>query len=324
MDTDISGLSRIEADGLLLIGDAHLADNPPGQRLDGYLEQVLAKVEACLHEAERRGLLPVFLGDLFHLPRDNSNRMLVELIRMFGRRAGEHMPWVLIGNHDKYQSRFTDDVSLAVLEQAGVVRLMKHKGPQLVLQTPDGEALVCASPDGTAIPRRFDRPEGCPESVLWLTHHNIRFPDFEDKANAIREIPGVDWLVNGHIHRPQPSVTKGGTTWANPGNIVRLIFNRNSRERKPVASIWKPGVTELGSWVIPHLPFDEVFPDQELPPEEHEEAGGSDFIRGLERLAWRRTHEGVGLKDFLNDNLDESAEARLIWELYDEVVNHDG
>lgn len=316
-------INRIHAEGLFLIGDAHLADTPPGQRMEGYLDQVLEKIEACLAEADRRDLLPVFLGDLFHLPRDNSNKMLVELIRIFGGRAEDRKVRVLVGNHDKYQSRFTEDVSLAVLEASGAVLLMKEDGPQFVLETPAGDALVCASPDGTSIPRSFDRPEDCPETVVWLTHHNIRFPDFEDKAYGIKELPGIDWVINGHIHRPQPTVKKGMTTWANPGNIVRLTFTRRSMEREPAASVWKPGMDELETWVIPHLPFDEVFPDQDFPPEEHEQADGSEFIKGLEKLAWRRTHEGVGLKEFLFDNLDESPESRLIWELYEEVVDHD-
>lgn len=317
------GTEVIHATGLFLIGDAHLADNPPGQRLEGYLDQVLAKIESCLAEADSRGLLPVFLGDLFHLPRDNSNRMLVELIRIFGGRDREKMVWVLVGNHDKYQSRFTEDVSLAVLEASGAVRLMKERGPQFELHTPEGDALVCASPDGTSIPSSFERPEGCPDTVIWLTHHNIRFPEFENKAYGIKELPGVDWLINGHIHRPQPSVIKGMTTWANPGNIVRLTFTRRSMERKPAASVWTPGITELESWEIPHLPFDEVFPDQEFPPEEHEKQDGSEFIKGLEKLAWRRTHEGVGLKEFLTDNLDDSPESQLIWDLYEEVIDHE-
>lgn len=315
------------AEGLLLIGDVHLADTPPGQRNEGYLDQMLDKIRACLDEADVRTLQPIFLGDLFHLPRDNSNRMLVELIKIFGKSS--RLPWALVGNHDKYQSRFTSDVSLAVLEAAGALHVMKEKGPQFRIETPYGSALICASPDGTSVPKGFDRqaecPDfdegGCPETVLWLTHHNIRFPDFEDKAYGIKELPGIDWLVNGHIHRPQPMVVKGQTRWANPGNIARLTFTRRTVERVPSASIWRPGVEELEAWTIPHLPFDEVFPDQELPPEDAERTDGSAFVRGLEKLAWRRTHEGVGLKEFLHDNLDESPESRLIWNLYEEVVN---
>lgn len=317
-------LDHVRGKGLFMVADPHLADNPPGQRLDGYLDQVLDKITACLERADELGMPPVFLGDLFHWPRDNSNKMLVDLIRLFGSRTGDKAVWALVGNHDKYQSRFTDDVSLAVLETAGVVRLMKEDGPQFVLDTPDGEILVCASPDGTPLPKRYDRAKSDPDTVIWLTHHNIQFPEFIDRAYSIKELPGIDWLINGHIHRPQPTVKKGQTTWANPGNITRLTFTRRSMVREPAAAIWTPGCDDLGKWMVPHLSFDKVFPDQELPPEEQETEGESNFIKGLERLAWQRTREGTGLKQFLKENLStETPEGKLIWGLYEEVIHNE-
>jgi predicted phosphodiesterase len=315
-------VETIRANGLFFIADPHLADVPPGQRLDGYLEQIMSKLEACLDRARELGMVPVLLGDLFHRPRDNSNRMLVELIRLFGPRTGPDRVWALVGNHDKYQSRFTEDVTIAVLEAAGVLSLMKEDGPQFSLETGAGRALVCASPDGAPLPKAYERQDGDPETVIWLTHHNIKFPEFEDRAYAIRELPGIDWLVNGHIHRPQPTVTMGRTTWANPGNITRLTFTRRSMVREPAAAVWTPGCAELERWPVPFLPFDRVFPDQELPPESQETEGESNFIKGLERLAWRRTHEGMGLRQFLQDNLTrETPEGALIWELYEEVTH---
>ncbi len=310
-------LPRVQAAGLLLIGDPHLADTPPGQRLPGFREQILAKLAACLEFAAAKRLAPVILGDLFHWPRDNSNAMLVELIRLFAPQR----PFVLVGNHDKYQARLTTDVSLAVLREADAVRLMEEPGPQFLLQTPPAEALICASPDAAPLPGFFEHGPDTPTHVLWLTHHNIRFPEFETRAHVIREIPGVTWVVNGHIHRPQPTVRQGMTTWANPGNITRLTFTRRSLERRPAAHVWRPGVEELERFEIPHLPFAQVFPDQEFPPEEQEAEGESRFIEGLERLAWKRTSEGTGLRQFLQANMNpELPETPLIWELYEEVT----
>ncbi len=316
-----SVLPVVHGKGLLLIGDPHLADIPPGQRLPGYREQVMDKLSACLDRAAEKNLVPVILGDLFHWPRDNSNQMLVELMAAF---SGSR-PFVLVGNHDKYQARFTPDVSLAVLDAAGVVRLMAEPGPQFLLETPEARVLIGATPDGFKLPKAHERAEDEPETVVWLCHHNISFPEFLDRACGIREIPGVDWLINGHIHRPQPTIVKGRTTWANPGNITRLTFTRRSKEREPAAFAWKPGCTELEKWVIPHLLFEQVFPDQEFPPEEMEQDGDSRFIEGLERLAWKRTREGVGLKQFLEKNLDpDRIESGLIWELYKEVTGGEG
>ncbi len=315
-------LSTVRGKGLFLIADPHLADTPPGQRLDGYLDQIMVKLEACLERADELGMAVVILGDLFHKPRDNSNKMLVELIRIFGARPKDNPVWVLVGNHDKYQSRFTEDVTLAVLEAAGVVSLMKDAGQQFLLETDDGPVLVCASPDGTSLPKKYDRQPDDPKTVIWLTHHNIQFPEFIDRAYSIKELPGIDWLINGHIHRPQETIKKGQTTWANPGNITRLTFTRRSMDREPAAAIWTIGCEELEKWVVPFETFDVVFPDQDLPPEEHEIEGESNYVKGLERLAWQRTQEGTGLKQFLTDNVTrETQEGELIWELYEEVID---
>lgn len=339
-------LPVVEKSGLLLVGDPHVADVPPGQRLPGYREQILDKLRHCLDHAREQGLEPVFLGDLFNWPRDNSNALIVELIELFR----PWRPWVLVGNHDKYQARYTDDVSMAVLDAAGAVRLMVEPSPQFILRTGNGDALVVSVPDGHRLPRSIElppEPTGADEceqplqqtgdtaaraprptavqDVIVLTHHNIRFPEFPDRAYSIKEMPGATWVINGHIHRPQATVKKGVTTWANPGNITRLTFSRRSYERIPAAAIWKPGMDDLEKWVVPHLDFYEVFPEQDFPPEEDApQEGESRFLQGLERLAWRRTREGAGLKRFLTDNLGpDDPESELIWTLYEEAVSHD-
>ncbi len=308
-------LPRVEALGLLLIPDPHVAATPPGQRLEGYCGQILDKLRLCLEKARELELVPVFLGDLFHWPRENPNSLLVELIELLR----PHKPFTLVGNHDKYQARFTRDVSMAVLDAAGAIRLLAEPGPAFWLHTPQGAVLVGCSPDGSPLPRRVERGEA--QAVVWLTHHSISFPDFLDRMIIPREIPGVDWVLNGHIHRPQPMIAAGSTRYANPGNITRLTFSQRTKERVLAASIWRPGCEELERWLVPCLPFEQVFPDQPFPVEPPASERASLFLKGLERLTWRRTQEGLGLKDFLSANLNpEHPEADLVWQLYEEVA----
>lgn len=322
---DLAALERITGRGLLVISDPHLTATSPGHRLPGFLEQIMEKLRFGLEYAAEHGYIPVILGDLFHLPRDNPNHMLVELIELF--RA--YRPFVLVGNHDKYQARYTGDVSMAVLDAAGVLRLMDTPGPRFVLVTDVGDVLVGASPDFSPIPKsilnylteeereRFTR-------VVWCTHHNVGFPEFEGNALKPYEIPGVDWVLNGHIHRPQPTLTRGTTRWANPGSLARMAFSHTAKKRVPSMFVWRPELADLEPVKVPYLPFCEVFPENELPPDTPETDGRvreSEFLKGLERLAWRRTREGAGLKDFLTANLDpETPEAEVVWALYQEVV----
>jgi len=306
-----------QAAGLLCIPDPHVAGTPPMQRLESFMDDVLAKLAACLALAAEQDLVPVVLGDLFHWPRENSNTLMVALLELFGPVR----PYVLVGNHDKYQARFTADTSLAVLQAAGVVQVLERPGLFLRLETPTGAALIGASPDGAPLPSCVSPPAG--ETTVWLTHHNINFPDYQEKNVKIREIAGLDWVINGHIHQPQPTIVAGRTHWANPGNITRLTFTRRTKARQPAAAIWRPGMADVMRWIVPHRPFDEVFPDQEFPPEETgSPETSSQFLEGLARLAWRRTREGAGLQAFLTENLcPGEPETPLIWELYNEVTH---
>lgn len=308
----VEGLS-----GILFIGDPHVAAYPPGHRMDDYRAAVLGKLAFCLEEAQKRRLLPVILGDLFHVPRDNPNGLLVELMELFRPMR----PWVLVGNHDKHEARLTRDVSLAVLDAAQVIVLLDRPGPAASLRLGSTRVLLGASPDWTDIPPAVD-PCGH-DMVFWITHHNVSFPDYDAGRIALREIPGVDLVVNGHIHTPKPPQRRGRTLWLNPGSLTRITRSAVTRNVRPAAAVWTPQTPEPVRLHVPHAPFDEVFPPMDEALETgNEMPDASRFIRGLENLALRKTTEGVGLKAFLEANLDpRDPVTPIIWNLYEEVMD---
>jgi DNA repair exonuclease SbcCD nuclease subunit len=309
---------RNEYAGILFIGDPHIAASPPGFRLDDYAATVLRKLSFCLELAAARRCLPIILGDLFHVPRDNPNSLLVALIETFRR----HIPWVLVGNHDKYEARLTRDVSLAVLDAAGVIRLLDREGPVASVIAAGKHILIGASPDWTPIPGATD-PHGH-DYVLWLTHHDLAFPGYEAARTNLREIPGIDLVVNGHIHTPKPAQHFGRTLWLNPGSLTRISRSQHTREIRPAITMWIPGTPALEVFEVPHQPFDEVFHAlNETDDLGHTPVDESMFIRGLENLALRKTSEGVGLRAFLEANLaGENPVDRIIWELYEETMQY--
>src|SRR5437868_3468302 len=69
-----------EFTGLLCIGDPHLASRVPGFRKDDYPRAILDKLTWAMNYARENRLLPTLLGDLFHWPRDNATRLLVQLL----------------------------------------------------------------------------------------------------------------------------------------------------------------------------------------------------------------------------------------------------
>lgn len=309
-------MREVDANGFLFVADPHVAAVAPGQRTGDYPGQVLAKLETALAHAAADNLVPVFLGDLFHWPRDNPNGLLVRLIELFA----PHRPLCLVGNHDKYLARFTPDCSLSVLGAAGAVRIVSEPGPSLFLRDPKGRTcLLFAVPDGCRFPRSVARQDA--DTVILISHHDVAFPDFQAGKRTPREIEGVDMVVNGHIHRPQPSVTAGGTSWHNPGNVTRLTFTQHTKTRVPVYATWRPGEEGLTPHPLPLAPFADVFPGGEPPASMAIEAR-STFLAGLERLASRRTREGLGLREALSHHISPDAPyAGLLWDLYQEVID---
>ena len=225
--------------GLLFIGDPHVAASPPGFRLDDYAQAILGKLAAALDMAREHNFLPILLGDLFHLPRNNPNALLVALIELF--RSSR--PFVLVGNHDKHEARLTRDVSLAVIEAAQAIRLIDRAGPVCSLMVAGSRVFLGASPDWTPLPKQVDR--GDHDAVIWLSHHDLGFPGYDGARVQLREIPGVDMVVNGHLHTPRPPKQCGSTVWFNPGGIARLTLSPYSRDLTPSVSVWRPPGREL-------------------------------------------------------------------------------
>ena len=105
--------------GLLMIGDPHVEGRVPGFRKDDYPRVILDKLKWCLDYATEERLLPVVLGDLFHLPRDNPNWLLSELLELLEREIIG-----VYGNHDVRTNEITIDDSLNVIVTAGRMRLL--------------------------------------------------------------------------------------------------------------------------------------------------------------------------------------------------------
>lgn len=290
--------------GILLIGDPHLEGRQPGFRKDDYPTVVLEKLGWCISYAQENRLLPAILGDLFDKPRDNPNWLIVRLLDLLCCEVIG-----LYGNHDvHFHPELTDDDSLSLLVRAGRLRLVSGETPWR--GTICGRRVVIGgSSYRQEIPERLDLSGESmaerPEFVVWLTHHDVLIPGYDEGRIEPREIEGIDLVINGHIHRRLDDVPAGRTRWLTPGNISRR--SRSDACRDHVPSALRVELTPEGYSAryikIPHRPFDEVF--HEAVVEAAGESGSSAFVAGLAELQARRTATGAGLMQFLEQNLDQ-------------------
>lgn len=305
-----------EYDGLLFIGDPHLSSRALGFRKDDYTGAILKKIEFALEYAGEHSLLPIFLGDLFNLPRDNSNRLLTRLIRILDGR----LVLGVTGNHDTTESELQDEDSLSVIVAAGCLRLLDQSGPwQGVVN--NVRMCIGGSSWSEKIPHQFEDASS-DALVVWITHHNIGFVDAEGAWIKPHEIQGIHLIVNGHIHRPMPDRICGMTTWINPGSIARVARAEAVRDFVPTLMVLKPSAKDRWSTeriALPHEPFDSVF--YPMMEQFSEERTGSAFIQGLESIQSMRTESGAGLVQFINHNIGqfEDKVAAIILKLVKEI-----
>lgn len=289
--------------GLLIIGDPHLEGRIPGFRKDEYPQVILNKVRWCLDYARDHRLLPAILGDLFHLPRDNPTWLLGELIEMLSRCEAIG----LYGNHDTADPILTDHDSLSLLIKAGCLRLVDASLPWR--GTINGRAVIVGgSSYRCPIPDAFEPQEEDGEQALvfWLAHHDICVPGYEEQGRMNpRELPGIDAVINGHIHRRLDDVQTGRTLWLTPGNISRRARNEATQEHIPAALRID---IDADGWrrehvTIPHEPFKAIF--HEMVADESVDPTESAFVAGLAELQARRTDTGAGLMEFLEQNIGQ-------------------
>jgi len=328
--------------GLMFIGDPHLEGRTPGFRKDDFAQTALKKFAWCLEFARSQNLQPFLLGDLFHLPQDNPNWLITAIIDTIHESFGQPIP-AIYGNHDIRENSRKPNDSISILFSGGHLQLISAENPWI--GEIEGKRVVVG---GTvwrdSLPKSFlEKPidtttattalasatSAAPDLVAWITHDDILIPGYEE-AGRIRpkKIPGIDLIVNGHIHRRLPPVIKGHTHWVTAGNITRRARSDASREHLPAVPVLVPANNttiiadesvaslEIHSltgtdwslrWVrVPHEPFDEIFyPAVAGDTEEDFSAGGSGFIADLREMTQRRTDTGAGLMAYLEKNIDQ-------------------
>lgn len=205
--------------GFLFIGDPHVSSLRPGRRIDDYLNSVIGKLAEASELARALDLAPVILGDLFHRAGENHLPTLVRLMAVL--QSFPQRPLVIGGNHDKNETLLRDADALYLFKQADTVEVIDGECREAHRYDFEGHLVsLWVAPYGAAIPTEID-PSGA-DSVVLVTHHNLAFEGAYPNAAPLHEIVGCSLVVNGHMHKTAPSVTKGQTVWHNPGNIEPL------------------------------------------------------------------------------------------------------
>ena len=162
--------------------------------------------------------------------------------------------------------------------------------------------------------------------MVWLTHHDFTFPNpHEAVVTHFNELVGIDFVINGHIHRrASANVVRGQTTWVNPGNIARRSRSDSIRGHEP--AVLRMDILSNEEFLhyvkVPHQDAAQVFYDLDSSVADETEQSQSSFVTGLATLQSRKTESGAGLIQFLKENVSQfEAEVAIeILKLADNVL----
>lgn len=303
--------------GLVFIGDLHLAGRNVGFRKDIYPETMLSKLAYALDLAKKRNYLPLFLGDLFHWPKDNPNWILVKLCQLL-----ETPLYGIYGNHDCSTNQLSINDSLEILIQAG--RFILLDDILLSVTINSQSVLVGGCSWNREISKEMQQElTRHSNTVFWLFHQDWAFQQTTYFGKPLCNILGVDFAVNGHIHLPYPDEVMGSTHWFNPGSLTRISRDKKNRDRavQILAFEYQEKWQNL-LFEVPHQRFEDVFYLEEIYSESEMDSA---FIQGLYELENIHTETYAGFTTFLDKNIGQFREPiqDAIRELSEEILYAD-
>jgi exonuclease SbcD len=222
----------VKQNKVMFIGDIHLMDKQPKNRLDDYSLAIRTKLIECLTIAEERQLdAVVLLGDLFEvyevgpLLRNQTLDILKGVPN--GNKPWSFLIYVCVGNHDLDSSSNLEKTALGTLISAGY--LIKtdyeptlgisfaHYHPSLDRDIKSGFLTTSSA-------------------IIWVCHASIsnkldRFGEYTFLFEDTPLHPNTSLVISGHIHHEMKQTRSDGKRFINPGAISRYSASRDNLEK---------------------------------------------------------------------------------------------
>ena len=305
---------------ILFVGDVHLSDVPPSTRVDGYADQILAKLVQILSLARKESVdAVVYSGDIFHskIPGRTSHWLVRRAIRVFAAQAESCRVFVVPGNHD-YPAANIGELArtpLGVMAESGAIELLgAPPSPQLSL----GGLLFEGVREEERTLDRFARVEAdvvvC-HSAIFPPGDEPPFDHFTapDVAAALGD--RTQLVLYGHIHDPHGAYGVDGKMFVNPGSLSRGSLYEADPQRIPKVALveWISGEISVEFVPLDVVPWDKVFRVEVEGAKRERAAGAEAFAEALSQAsleAFSIERVVSGLRD--RDDAPETVRERAV------------
>lgn len=231
----------------LFITDTHFTAKAPASRIDDFQKTIKNKLIE-VGKIIKKEKIDILLhgGDMFHSP-DVSNKFCGEIAEIF---KSYNIPiYVNIGNHDVYGYNIStiDNTKLGLFAKAGIVNLINREKP-LVFNEEGYKIGIEAQEYYADIDKDSKKDymfyENDVDYKILLIHSMLLDHEFfkEIPHTQIKNVnTEADLVLAGHYHPGFKTKEINGTTFINPGSLLRVDSSIGSFEYTP--SVVKLDVT---------------------------------------------------------------------------------
>lgn len=275
-----------EPEEFIACGDIHLEKNNPQFRVDNYWQTCQDKLLWIINAANQRKARLLIAGDIF-----NTSKVTPDVINTAIAIFKEclHIPYVVAGQHDLLYHTDLEKSPLFSLVLAGVVRNIHGSFGQFT-----GAGFEEEIPD---IKNEFLITHTCvtPGEPPFFLKSAISAKDL------MKQREGYKYIISGDYHQSHHRTTKRGRHLINVGTMMRN--KKDMRDHVPM--IWHivPKDGFVGSIVVPHAPYDEVF--------------------NLDAIAYQEEHgikmDTSRLKDLILTNTEDVSLKSVVWKVCDDL-----
>lgn len=222
----------INRNKVMFVGDIHLMDKQPKNRLDDYSLAIRTKLIECFEIAEERKLdAVVLLGDLFEVYEVGAllRNQTLNILNggPNGNKAWSFPIYICVGNHDLDSSSNLEKTALGTLISAGCLVKTDYSpslGISFAHYHPSLDRDIKAGLLTTS------------SAIIWVCHASIsnkldRFGEYTFLFEDISLHPNTSLVISGHIHHEMKQTRSDGKRFINPGAISRYSASRDNLEK---------------------------------------------------------------------------------------------
>ena len=222
----------INRNKVMFVGDIHLMDKQPKNRLDDYSLAIRTKLIECFEIAEEKKLdAVVLLGDLFEVCEVGA-LLRNQTLNILNGGPNGNKPWsfpiyICVGNHDLDSSSNLEKTALGTLISAGCLVKTDYSpslGISFAHYHPSLDRDIKAGLLTTS------------SAIIWVCHASIsnkldRFGEYTFLFEDTPLHPNTSLVISGHIHHEMKQTRSDGKRFINPGAISRYSASRDNLEK---------------------------------------------------------------------------------------------